>query len=140
MPGSGPSSWMVFMKIVEVITCSFNRFFLPRFHLLTQKYLNSDYSVAEARIIYEIYADPGISARDIVSRLQVDKGYLSRLLKKLETRNIILRTSTSEDSRLVSLSLTDEGKALAEALYLEVLCSGPLTMEQNVCLSVPTAN
>lgn len=95
---------------------SFNRFFLPRFHLLTQKYLNSDYSVAEARIIYEIYAEPGINARDIVSRLQVDKGYLSRLLKKLETRSIILRTNTSEDSRLVSISLTNEGNALAEEL------------------------
>lgn len=33
----------------------FNRFYLPYFHLLTQKYLNSDYSVAEARILYEIY-------------------------------------------------------------------------------------
>lgn len=94
----------------------FNRFYLPRFHLLTQKYLNSEYSVAEARILYEIYADSGISARDIVIRLQVDKGYLSRLLKKLETRGIIIRNNISEDSRLVSISLTNEGKALAEEL------------------------
>lgn len=32
----------------------FNRFYLPFFRLLTQKYLNSDYSMAEARILYEM--------------------------------------------------------------------------------------
>jgi len=45
--------------------------------------LNSDYSAAEARILYEIYINKEISAKDIVNALRVDKGYLSRILKKI---------------------------------------------------------
>lgn len=95
---------------------SFNRFYLPYFHLISQKYLNSDYSVAEARILYEIYANPGISARDIARGLRIDKSYLSRILKRFESRGIVLRTGCVEDSRIILISLTTEGEKLAEHL------------------------
>lgn len=45
--------------------------------------------MAEARILYEIYEQGKISATDIVSRLYVDKGYLSRILRRLEGGKII---------------------------------------------------
>jgi DNA-binding MarR family transcriptional regulator len=97
----------------------FNRFYLPYFHLLTQKYLNSDYSTAEARILYEIYAHGTVQAREIVQRIHVDKSYLSRILKKFDARGLILQESVAEDSRLVAISLTAEGAALAEQLIDE---------------------
>ncbi len=76
------------VKTAEKIR-GFNRFYLPYFNLLTQKYLNSKYSIAEARILYEIYDHREISARDIVNALHVDKGYLSRILKKFEAESIL---------------------------------------------------
>lgn len=97
----------------------FNRFYLPYFHLLTQKYLNSEYSMAEARILYEIYENKEISARDIVRKLYVDKGYLSRILKKFESKSLIKREVSQDDSRMTVISLTKNGETLAENLIME---------------------
>lgn len=97
----------------------FNRFYLPYFNLLTQKYLNTEYSMAEARVLYEIYESKEISARDIVSNLHVDKSYLSRVLKKLESKSLIKRERSSDDSRRTLISLTGNGKMLAESLIAE---------------------
>lgn len=97
----------------------FNRFYLPFFHLLTQKYLNTEYSVAEARILYEIYEKKEISARDVVNNLHVDKGYLSRILKKFELKSLINREVSEDDSRLTVISLTKKGETLAEKLIME---------------------
>lgn len=97
----------------------FNRFYLPYFHLLTQKYLNTEYSIAEARILYEIYVNKEISARDIVKNIHIDKSYLSRILKKFESKFLIKRELSEQDSRIVFLSLTAEGEALAKKLIME---------------------
>lgn len=97
----------------------FNRFYLPYFCLLTQKYLNSDYSAAEARILYEIYINKEISAKDIVNALRVDKGYLSRILKKFESESIIERKASETDCRRTLITLTERGTALAEKLITE---------------------
>ncbi|MDO5539324.1 MAG: MarR family transcriptional regulator [Eubacteriales bacterium] len=97
----------------------FNRFYLPYFHLLTQKYLNSEYSVAEARILYEIYENKEISARDMVRKLYVDKSYLSRILKKFESKALIKREVSQDDSRMTVISLTKNGEALAEDLIMQ---------------------
>lgn len=97
----------------------FNRFYLPYFNLLTQKYLNTEYSMAEARILYEIYENREISARDIVSNLHVDKSYLSRILKKFESKSFIKREPLADDSRRALIYLTKNGKTLAESLIME---------------------
>ena len=102
-----------------MIIRKFNRFYLPYFHLLTQKYLNTEYSVAEARILYEIFDKKEICARDIVSSLHIDKGYLSRILKKFESRSLIRRTISKDDSRMTLISLTGNGKALAADFIAE---------------------
>ena len=113
-------------------TRAFNRFYLPYFHLLTQKYLSSEYSVAEARILYEIYDNERISATEIVSRLHVDKGYLSRILKKFETKALVTRTASKSDSRKAMISLTDTGWVLAEKMISE----SNLNWSQVDCVSV----
>lgn len=97
----------------------FNRFYLPYFSLLTQKYLNTEYSMAEARILYEIYENKEISARDIVGNLHVDKSYLSRILKKFESKSLIKRKLSSDDLRKTLISLTENGKTLVESLIME---------------------
>lgn len=97
----------------------FNRFYLPYFHLLTQKYLNFDYSVAEARILYEIYDRREISAKDIVHTLHVDKGYLSRILKKFQQQSIIEKKASEADCRRTLITLTESGTDLAENLITE---------------------
>lgn len=102
-----------------IIIRKFNRFYLPYFHLLTQKYLNTGYSVAEARILYEIYEKKEINARDIVSNLHIDKSYLSRILKKFRSNALINREVSRDDSRIAVISLTKSGEMLAKELIME---------------------
>lgn len=97
----------------------FNRFYLPYFRLLTQKYLNTEYSMAEARILYEIYESEETSARDIAGNLHVDKSYLSRILKRFREKSLIERKLSSDDSRKTLISLTENGKTLVESLIME---------------------
>lgn len=75
--------------------------------------------MAEARVLYEIYENEEISARDIVSNLCVDKGYLSRILKKFESKSLIKRELSSDDSRRTLISLTRNGNMIAESLITE---------------------
>lgn len=102
-----------------IVIRKFNRFYLPYFHLLTQKYLNTEYSAAEARILYEIYGNKEISARDIVCNLHIDKSYLSRILKKFGAKCLIQREASQADSRMALISLTPSGEALVEKLIME---------------------
>lgn len=98
---------------------AFHRFYLPYFHLLTQKYLNSECSMAEARVLYQLYTCQNACAVDIVSQLNIDKSYLSRTLKRFEQTGIVEKRSSPEDARRAVLTLTNAGKALTERLIRE---------------------
>jgi len=102
-----------------IIIRKFNRFYLSYFCLLTQKYLDTEYSAVEARILNEIYECKEISARDIVRNLHVDKSYLSRILKKFESKSLIKREVSQDDSRLTVISLTESGSTLAKELIMK---------------------
>jgi DNA-binding MarR family transcriptional regulator/GNAT superfamily N-acetyltransferase len=95
-------------KIVPKIR-AFNRWYTDQIGLLDQHLLNSDWSLAEARLIYEIQAAQPVQASQLISILHVDKGYLSRLLKKLEKERIITRRKSPGDARAFLLSLTERG-------------------------------
>jgi DNA-binding MarR family transcriptional regulator len=88
---------------------NFNRFYTDLIGLLDNHLLNSDYSLAEARILYEIFTANQLSASDIIHNLSIDKGYLSRILKKFEKQDLVVRRSSDEDARVSLLSLTGKG-------------------------------
>ena len=89
---------------------SFNRFYTSVIGLLDKHILNSNYTLAEARIMYEIYHSKNQTASDLIHALSIDKGYLSRVLRQFEKRKFIHRQRSSEDTRVVFLNLTPEGK------------------------------
>ncbi|HVV54790.1 MAG TPA: helix-turn-helix domain-containing GNAT family N-acetyltransferase [Mucilaginibacter sp.] len=89
---------------------SFNRFYTNIIGLLDQHLLDSKYSLAEARIIYEIYYHDGIQASHIMESMHIDKSYLSRILKKLERERVITRERSAGDGRAVLIRLTEKGK------------------------------
>ena len=69
----------------------FNRFYTHAFGFLQKRILGSAYSLIEARVLYEVANDKGCYAKDISKALDIDRGYLSRILKKLETAGLIAR-------------------------------------------------
>jgi DNA-binding MarR family transcriptional regulator/GNAT superfamily N-acetyltransferase len=95
---------------------AFNRFYTDIIGLLDQHLLDSPYSLAEARIIYEIHHNGGIQASQIMELMHIDKSYLSRLLKKLEKDGVIRRKKSEKDARAVILSLTAKGELEFEQL------------------------
>lgn len=93
---------------------SFNRFYLPHMNLLGNHYLGSEYSATEARIFFEIYENEGCNAASIARIMNIDKSYLSRIIRAHEKNGYIRREKSSDDGRSQRLFLTDSGKLRAE--------------------------
>ena len=66
---------------------SFNRFYTVMLGFLNQKYLGTKYSVTETRILFEIRSSDKVLAKDLCSKLKLDKSYVSRILAKFENKN-----------------------------------------------------
>ncbi|MBE8723347.1 bifunctional helix-turn-helix transcriptional regulator/GNAT family N-acetyltransferase [Flavobacterium hungaricum] len=95
---------------------SFNRFYTAHLDILSQHYLDSDYSLTEIRILYEISESKIITAQKITEILNLDKGYLSRILKRFLKENLIVKVTSAEDKRAFNIKLTDIGIELLAVL------------------------
>jgi len=89
----------------------FNRFYTRHIGLLSEGLLESEFSLTEARVLYELAHRSPIIAADLGRELGLDAGYLSRLLKRFTARGLIERTPLEGDKRQALLSLTDTGRA-----------------------------
>lgn len=88
----------------------FNRFFTRRIGVLRGGLLHSPYSLAEARVLFEVANDMDLSATDLSRELGLDPGYLSRILNRLEQQGLLEKVRSDTDGRRRLLSLTPEGK------------------------------
>ena len=88
---------------------SFNRYYTNLIGLLDQGYLDTQYTLTEARILFEISPVGKKETSEIIAALLIDKSYLSRVLKKFEKNNLITRSKSEKDSRASEISLTKEG-------------------------------
>jgi len=88
----------------------FNRFYTKHIGVLQHGWLGSPFPLAEARVLYEIAHHDQPTATDIGLELELDPGYLSRMLRSLEQRGFVRRTRSSTDGRRAHLSLTRKGK------------------------------
>ena len=88
----------------------FNRFYTREIGVLDGNLLQSGFSLAEARILYELGQTPEIAASDIGEKLNLDRGYLSRMLRSFQRKRLISRKTDAADRRRSHLSLTDKGR------------------------------
>src|ERR1700755_3096244 len=88
----------------------FNRFYTARLGLLRKRHLDGEFSLTEARILYEIGAHPAITASALRETLALDRGYISRLLASLTRRKLIRQTTSTADAREKLLALTPAGE------------------------------
>jgi DNA-binding MarR family transcriptional regulator len=95
---------------------AFNRFYTNIIGLLDRHILNSSYSLPEVRILFELYHNAGLTASGIIALIDIDKGYLSRIVKKFENNNLISKVSSPTDKRTALLKLTAKGKKEFEIL------------------------
>jgi DNA-binding MarR family transcriptional regulator/GNAT superfamily N-acetyltransferase len=98
------------------IVRNFNRFYTRQLGLLDRSLLGSEFTLTEARVLYELASRGDITATEIARDLGMDLGYLSRLLAKFERRRYIRRTRSPADARQSLLQLTTKGRAVFDPL------------------------
>ena len=88
----------------------FNRFYTQRIGLLHEGVYKSEFSLSQARVLYEIMHRDKPTAAEIAKDLELDTGYLSRILRGFEARGLIVRETASHDGRQNLLSVTPRGR------------------------------
>lgn len=89
---------------------AFNRFYTRQLGVLGQKVLESPFSLSEARVLYELAHGDSMAAKEIGARLNLDPGYLSRIVQKFADDGLISRKPSPADRRQQQLSLTVKGR------------------------------
>jgi DNA-binding MarR family transcriptional regulator/GNAT superfamily N-acetyltransferase len=89
----------------------FNRFYTNVLGLLQEGLLETRYSLTEARVIFELAAADRADATALRRSLDIDPGYLSRVLARLEASRLISRQRSPADGRRQVIGLTEQGQA-----------------------------
>jgi len=89
---------------------SFNRFYTNILGLLDQHFLDSPFSLTEGRVLYEICNTEECYAKKIRENIEIDDGYLSRILDSFMKRGLIKKTPSAKDGRLRIIVPTEKGK------------------------------
>ena len=88
----------------------FNRFYTQRIGLLQAAWLNSPFSLTEARVLYELAHRERPTASALAKDLGLDAGYLSRIMRAFGKRSLVSKQASSKDGRQSLLSITDRGR------------------------------
>jgi DNA-binding MarR family transcriptional regulator len=97
---------------------SFNRTVTQRIGALQDEYLARGRPLGASRVLWEVGEAP-VDVRALRGRLDLDSGYLSRLLRSLESDGLIVVEPGATDRRVRTVRLTDAGRAEREVLDRE---------------------
>jgi DNA-binding MarR family transcriptional regulator/predicted GNAT family acetyltransferase len=89
----------------------FNRFYTQRIGVLAENFLRTPFTLAEGRVLFELANREATSPGDIAAALDLDAGYLSRILRRFERDGLVKRTASPTDGRRAVLALTSAGRA-----------------------------
>ena len=88
----------------------FNRFYTRQIGVLNQGLLDSPYSLTEARVIYELAQKETCTATELGGELNLDMGYLSRILVNFQKKGLLLKEPAPRDKRQSLLRLSPSGQ------------------------------
>lgn len=91
---------------------AFNRFYTKRLGLLGRGFMGTPYTLTEARIIWEIAQRREAEVAEIRRELELDPGYLSRILARFERNSLVTRERSRADRRRQVVRLTRSGRAV----------------------------
>jgi DNA-binding MarR family transcriptional regulator/GNAT superfamily N-acetyltransferase len=89
----------------------FSRLFTARLGVLRKSLYGSRFSLAEARVLYELATRPSSTAGAIAADLGIDPGYMSRICSGLARAKLLRRAKVAGDGRQRRLELTKSGAA-----------------------------
>ena len=91
---------------------TFNRFYTNLLGILDRHVYESELSLAVARVLFELNAAENPTARQVMHAVNIDEGYLSRIVEKFVRENVLKKVRSPLDGRVYHLSLTPKGKSL----------------------------
>lgn len=91
---------------------AFNRFYTRKIGVLAEDLLDSPFSLAEARVLYELAQRERASALALRDITGLDQGYLSRILARFEREGLMIKRKVASDGRARSLHLTAKGRTI----------------------------
>lgn len=94
----------------------FNRVYTNILGLLNRHILDSPYTLTEVRILLEIKKTINCTANTLITKLAIDRGYMSRIIKRFENNGLIAKENSLTDNRISFLRLTQKGKEVMSVL------------------------
>lgn len=88
----------------------FNRFYTQKIGVLGERLYDSDYSLTEVRILYELAHHKRCTAAVLCRDLDLDAGYVSRVLRDFKRRGFVQRRRSESDRRASEITLTAKGR------------------------------
>jgi DNA-binding MarR family transcriptional regulator len=96
-------------KAIETIR-GFNRFYTNLLGLLDKRMYDSQFSLAQARVLYELNHSENATARTIMNQLNLDEGYLSRIIDGFIRAGLAKKSRSEEDGRVYHINVTPKGR------------------------------
>lgn len=87
----------------------FNRFYTNFLGVLNKAYLDTQFTLTDARVLFEVGSQERVSAVALVRDLHLDPAYLSRILKRFKAEGLMETTPDPDDRRSQIISVTDQG-------------------------------
>lgn len=88
----------------------FTRFYTRQIGLLQEGLLDSRFSLTEARVLYELAHRDAVTASELAADLDLDHGYLSRILRRFADAKLIAKKPAPDDARQSFISITAKGR------------------------------
>jgi DNA-binding MarR family transcriptional regulator/GNAT superfamily N-acetyltransferase len=95
---------------------AFNRFYTRRIGVLDERLYGTPFTLPQTRVLWELAHHDGITASELARLLELDAGYLSRLLAALKARRLVRAQRSPADARQSILSLTAAGRRAFEPM------------------------
>ncbi len=95
---------------------AFNRFYTSLIGVLADGLLQTPYSLTEARVIFELGRRDACEVAALRRSLDLDAGYLSRILSRFEADGLVVRERAADDARRQVARLTERGRVVFEDL------------------------
>ena len=89
---------------------SFNRFYTRRIGVLDERLYGTPFTLPQTRVLWELAHHQGITASELARLLDLDAGYLSRLLATLKSKRLVRAQRSPADARQSVLTLTTAGR------------------------------
>ena len=88
----------------------FSRFYTRQLGLLQESLVHTRFSLTEARVLYELAHREKTTASDLAADLDLDHGYLSRILRRFGDEGLLKKVRAANDGRQSVISITAKGR------------------------------